>query len=148
MKHKLNLAEWEKRKKARCELQKKKELEEKAKSIDTSRSITVPNLKILLQWKLSEEEYKTFASGKRSAELQVLWQQFKDREVSNIVLPPEELEPPPLPLIEDTDLGKSCTDLCRATVAATTKMSAEDVRKIASELLKTCEERGINIYEA
>ena len=82
-----------------------------------------------------------------SAELQVLWQQFKDREVSNIVFSPEESEPPPLPLIEDNDLGKSCTDLCHATVAATTKMSVEDAQKIASELLKTCQERGINVYK-
>jgi hypothetical protein len=53
-----------------------------------------------------------------------------------------------LPLIEDTALAQSCTDLCRQTVAATTKMSVEDVKKIVQELLKSCEERGIDIYEA
>jgi hypothetical protein len=64
VKHKLNLAEWEKRKKGKMWATKKKELEEKAKSIETTHSVTVPNLKILLQWKLSEEEYKMLASRK------------------------------------------------------------------------------------
>ena len=99
----------------------------------------------------TEEEFKSRVSNgeaKKKAELELLWNEFKERDVPDIELPSDEMEPPPLPLIEDTALAQSCTDLCRQTVAATTKMSVEDVKKIAQELLKSCEERGIDIYEA
>jgi hypothetical protein len=151
IKYKSDLQEYNKRKQLRTNLEKRKEVEVKAKQIDVSKSLTVPMLRILLQWKLTEEEFKSRVSNgeaKKKAELELLWNEFKERDVPDIELPSDEMEPPPLPLIEDTALAQSCTDLCRQTVAATTKMSVEDVKKIAQELLKSCEERGIDIYEA
>jgi hypothetical protein len=151
VKYKSDLKEYNERKKKQEELAKKKQLEVKAKEIDQTKSLTVPMLRILLQWKLTEEEYKILVSSggaKKKAELEVLWNEYKNRDVPEIELPSEEMEPPPLPPVQDTCLAQSCADLCRQTVAATTNMSVADVKKIAQELLKTCEERGIEVFEA
>jgi hypothetical protein len=61
---------------------------------------------------------------KRKAKIEVIWNQYKDRNIQDIN------HEPPLPQIEDTILSQSFFDLYHATVTATLKMSAEDVKKM------------------
>jgi hypothetical protein len=147
--NKKNIKEWEDRMKIRKFLVRKKDIELKAKAIDTSKPLTVPDLKLLLQWKLSDDEYKAQLCGstKRKADLEALWSTCKDREVTNVEVPEDEPQPPPLPQIQDTALAQSCENLCRSTVAAMENMKQEDAARIAREMIKRCQERGINIEE-
>ncbi len=85
-------------------------MEVKAKEIDQTKSLTVPMLQILLQWKLTEEEYKILVSSggaKKKAELEVLWNEYKNRDVPDIELPSEEMEPLPLPRLKTHALLKA-----------------------------------------
>jgi hypothetical protein len=120
-----------------------------AKAIGTSKPLTVRDLQLLLQWKLSDDEYKLQVSGgtKRKADLEALWSTYKDREVTDLEVPEDEPQPPALPQIQNTELARSCENLCRSTVAAMENMNEEDAARIACEMVKRCQERGINIEE-
>jgi len=124
--NKKNIKEWEDRMKIRKFLVRKKDIELKAKAIDTSKPLTVPDLKLLLQWKLSDDEYKAQLCGstKRKADLEALWSTCKDREVTNV---------------------ESCENLCRSTVAAMENMKQEDAARIAREMIKRCQERELTL---
>jgi len=147
--NKKNVKEWENRMKIRKLLVRKKDIELKAKAIDTSKPLTVRDLQLLLQWKISDDEYKLQVSGgtKRKADLEALWSTYKDREVTDLEVPEDEPQPPALPQIQNTELARSCENLCRSTVAAMENMNEEDAARIAREMVKRCQERGINIEE-
>ena len=107
-------------------LGRKKDIELKAKTVDTSKPLNVPDLKLLLQWKLSEDEYKIQVSAgsmKRKADLEVLWSTNKDRVVADLEEAADEPQPPALSYIQETTLAQSCDNLCRSTVAAMENMS-------------------------
>jgi len=62
-------------------------------------------------------------------EPEVLWYEYKNNNLLNNEIPSEEIEPPPLSPVEDTCFARSCVDLCHQTVAATTNISVEDVKR-------------------
>jgi hypothetical protein len=145
--YKVSLERWKKQKKARDEMLKKKTTEEKAKAIDVSKVLTMDSLKKLLKWKLMDEEYKDLLSGsKRKPELEALWLCFKDRVVPDVQVLIEEPEPD-VPLIEETELGCSAKNLCDATLAQTMSLKDDELQMMMKDLIKTCQERGIQVEE-
>jgi len=123
--------------KKREALLKKQATQEKAKAVNTNGDISKSNLQLLLRWKLTEEEYKTFKVAdqkKTKEELKTLWIEFKDREVSDIVVPPEDDDSIAIPALHETELGVEAKKLSDTAVAASKNLSKNDLKAVTKSL--------------
>jgi hypothetical protein len=128
------------RKGLREALVKKRDVQNRAKAVNTIEGIeiTKSNLQLLLRWKLTEEEYKLFKVAdkkKTKEELKALWSEFRDRIVLDVDVPDEEENDCMLPAIHETEHGKEAKHLTDAALSASQHLHPEEIKKLSSTTL-------------
>lgn len=104
----------------------------------------------MLCWKWTEEKYKIFkvADPKKSKEeLKTLWTDLKDREVSDIIVPPEEEGKIAIPGLHDTELGVEVKRLSDTVLAASKYLSMGDLKTMTEHFFKLCSENCVEVEQ-
>ena len=76
-----------------------------------------------------------------------MWAEFKDREVSDIVVPPEDEDDIAIPELHETELGIEAKKLSDTAVAASKNLSMDDLKAVTEHYLKLCSENSVEVEQ-
>jgi hypothetical protein len=138
------LKAFENEKKEYAKVLKAKSVEEKAKAIIALNKSTYITTEILaiLHWKLGDE-YNNH-KDKKVAELQLLLSEYDNKNPADILLPPapEEVS---IPTIDETEVGRAKRWQFQMMLQTSSSYDKQELQQLASELLRLCIERGIEL---
>ncbi len=75
----------------------------------------------------------------------MLWNEFRDREVPDIELPPEDEEEIRIPELHETELGNEAKQLAATALAASENLSPDELRSMAEHYIRLCNERNVEV---
>ena len=140
--------DYKKRLSAWSKLKAQKELELKAKlllqqqEIQPTKRFTSAELATLLKWKTGQT-----TQGMKVDELRSAWETAKLQDPPEDIILPEQPQPPTLPTVNQTALGRTIKRKFNEVVAAveTTAdaIDPDDFNAIANQFHKICERRGV-----
>ncbi len=84
---------------------------------------------------------------KLKEELKTLWTDLKDREVSDIIVPPEEEGKIAIPGRHETELGVEVKRLSDTVLAASKYLSMGDLKTMTDNLFKLCSENCVEVEQ-
>ncbi len=82
---------------------------------------------------------------KSKEELKALWTKFNDREVADIIVPPEEEEDIIIPELHETELGVKAKKLSDSALTAGKNLSMDDLKTAIEYYLKLCSEKSVEV---
>jgi hypothetical protein len=130
---------WEKSKKNRIILVAKKTVEEKAKEClervpNPVRGWSVADLKVILKWKMSPEEFAAEkVSSSTKEKLQTLLDKHINNEIADIDVPPEIAEPA-IPRLDETEVGRAAARNAELTLSCVDKLPNETLATMVRAL--------------
>lgn len=136
---------YEAEKKERAVIDKKKKLEDGAKALLALQKETYlkGELQTLLHWKLGPERYAEH-SKKSARDLDALWQIHKnDPNPPDLLIPPV-LEEPPVPSIEETELGRAKQHQFEVALRTAANYNNEQLEQLAQVITGLCEMRNVS----
>jgi hypothetical protein len=139
---------YEKEKKTRSELDKKKALQDKAKALlDLQKeNYLKPELQSLLQWKLGPARYAEH-SKKNIRELEEIWRLCSNEPNPPDVIVPPPLEEPAVPMMDETELGRAKQHQFEIALRTATSFNSEQLEELARVITGLRQERSVPAAE-
>ena len=139
--YKKRVAEWSKLK-AQKDLELKAKLFLQQQEIQPTKKFTSAELATLLKWKTGQT-----SQGLKVDELRSAWETAKLQDSPADIILPEQPQPPTLPTVDQTALGRTIKRKFNEVIASVeTTVDAidpEEFNEIASKFHKICERRGV-----
>jgi hypothetical protein len=109
----------------------KNDIEDKAKAVLPKERLAVVDFKVLLCWKLADE-FSSRTKGLKVDGLKALWEEMKDTDIPDVVVPsiPEE---PTIPKTDETELAVEGHKRCQEIVSTTRVIDSQTLLYIKAE---------------
>ena len=123
---------------------KKKEIEDKAKSVlaQNKTTYTKSELTAILKWRLGDNF--TEHRNKRISDLQLLFAQTATENPPEILLPPAPQEPS-VPNVNDTELGRARRQQFQTLLQMSQQYDNSQLQQLAAVIMGLCNDRGVEM---
>ncbi len=123
---------------------KKKEIEDKAKSVlaQNKTTYTKSELTAILKWRLGDNF--TEHRNKRISDLQLLFAQTATENPPEILLPPAPQEPS-VPNVNDTELGRARRQQFQTLLQTSQQYDNSQLHQLAAVIMGLCNDRGVEM---